>query len=1001
MNAEHATIDFETRSACDIRKAGAYRYAIDPTTSILCLAFTLPGDVEPRLWHPDFPLARLPEVGRDDLEQLFFYISMGGLVEAHNVGFERAGWTHVGQARLGWPELRLEQLRCSAAKAAAFGLPRGLDEALAAMKLPVKKDAAGHRLMMKLSKPRRARKAEYERVGAKNAAEYLREHGLLWHESDAAELQRLFDYCRQDVRAERALSSALPDLKGDELEFWQLDQKMNWRGVRIDQPGVRRAIEICAAESKRFDDEMNTLTWGAVANCRKRAELLEAAQAAGAPIGDLKAATIDMALKGEFGPMSDYARQLLVLRRESARASVKKLHAMEARVCPDGRVRDLFVWCGAGHTGRIAGSGIQVQNFPRGNVKSQEAAWDELTASPIEWLRAMHGDVLGRIAGMLRGAIIASEGCRFVASDFSAIESVVLFWLANCDRALSILRSGGSLYKDMAGTVYGIQDPQKNVKKGTNEYQLGKQVILACGYGMGGPKFCVTCATYAIVMDEEKATDVVKLYRATYPEVPQLWYSMENAAVTAVRSPGTVTSCAGDRVRFCVVEVAGLRVLRMKLPSGRCLSYFEPKLEKTTTPWGAEREQLSYRTVHQKTKKWTYERTYSGKLCLERGTPVLTDRGLVPIEDVKLGDYVWDGVEWVNHGGSVCNGARSVVEFAGVGMTPDHEVWDGAWVAAAIGDDDRAAAACEAARREAVRHADGRPLSRFELLAGISVDLPLPVRRRKDGGAARPDERFDHELWLRQDPQTELPAAGEPNARDGESSRVLRVALDARSLSSSDSSGVAQLRSARDLSVRPLVNLRHVLGGHGAYVPAGTDTRADRQRERLQPGQLSMGDARGAGEQYPTHDVDRHAGGANADCASIAPIRNRTLDLALSARERMAERPIAREAEVFDILNAGPRRRFAVCLPDGRLVLVHNCENAVQAIARDLLRDAMLRADSRGYTLAMSAHDEATCDQPYGVGSLHELDEIMCEREPWAAGCPVSSDGFESVRYKK
>src|ERR1035437_8579324 len=176
MNAPRATIDFESRSACSLRKCGAWRYSIDPSTEILCLGYRLPSWPEGRveLWHPAFPHLNIPESNDSEaLYELLEWISDGGLVEAHNCWFERAMWRNKLVPVYGFPNPRDSQWRDSAAKAAAHALPRSLEDAVDALGLEEHKDAAGHKLMLKLSKPRKPRKKERE-AGVT---------GLLWWES--------------------------------------------------------------------------------------------------------------------------------------------------------------------------------------------------------------------------------------------------------------------------------------------------------------------------------------------------------------------------------------------------------------------------------------------------------------------------------------------------------------------------------------------------------------------------------------------------------------------------------------------------------------------------------------------------------------------------------------------------------------------------------------------------------------------------------------------------
>src|ERR1039457_6517398 len=193
MNAPRLVIDFESRSACSLRKCGAWKYSCDPSTEILCLGYRLPSWPEGRveLWHPAFPHLDIPESNASEaLYELLEWISAGGLVEAHNAWFERCLWKNVLRPSYAFSEIPDKQWRCSAAKAASHALPRSLEDAVDALGLEEHKDAAGHKLMLKLSKPRKPRKKERE-AGVT---------GLLWWETEEL-FEQLWKYCIQDVLA--------------------------------------------------------------------------------------------------------------------------------------------------------------------------------------------------------------------------------------------------------------------------------------------------------------------------------------------------------------------------------------------------------------------------------------------------------------------------------------------------------------------------------------------------------------------------------------------------------------------------------------------------------------------------------------------------------------------------------------------------------------------------------------------------------------------------------
>ena len=371
-NEPTGVLDLETRSACSIKACGSWRYAQDPTTEVLCAAFRLPHWPQgvTGLWHPHFThLGMRATAEWDLLEELFIWVEEGGLVESHNAAFEGAIWKYILTPRHGWPVLPLVQRRCSAAKAAAHSLPRGLDDACAALTLPLRKDAAGHKVMMKLNKPRKPRKAE--RASGVT--------GLLWHESKEL-FDQLFDYCKMDVLVEEALSAALPDLSPAEQELYQLDQTINERGFRLDSSAIATALRLIQRETILLNDELSTLTGGRVQRVTQRAQLQAWLETEGLYLDDTQAATVDAYLDPACRePISDKARQALTILRSLGRSSTAKYESMAHWICPNDRAHGCLVFHGAS-TGRWTGAGPQPQNLPKGTLKNvaMEDVWDYL-----------------------------------------------------------------------------------------------------------------------------------------------------------------------------------------------------------------------------------------------------------------------------------------------------------------------------------------------------------------------------------------------------------------------------------------------------------------------------------------------------------------------------------------------------------------------------------------------------------------------------------------------
>ena len=590
-NAPKATLDFESRSACSLRRCGAWRYSIDDTTEVLCLGYRLPyweeGRVE--LWHPAFPTLKIQESeDSESLMELVQWIQEGGFVECQNAFFERSIWTNILTPKYGFPLPQPYQWRDSAAKAAAHALPRSLEDVVDALGLDEHKDAAGHKLMLKLSKPRKPRKKERE-AGVT---------GLLWWESSEL-FDKLWTYCRQDVVAEASLSAALPDLNEQESALYVLDQQINERGFQLDQEAVTTALSLIEHETQRLNAELKTLTQGKVAKATQRAQMLRWFESEGLVLDDTQSTTIDEALTHSES-LTNITRRGLEIIRLLGKSSTAKYEKMKDWMAPDGRVRGGLIYHGA-TTGRWAGSGIQPHNFPRGTIKDQDQLWRHLKEGTQTEL-----DTMTALSQGLRGAIIAGPGTQLYVADYSAIEARVVMWLAGQEDALDIFRRGEDIYLDMASTIYHRVCTKDDAK----ERQLGKATILGCGFQMGASRFVDTAALYGITIDEDFSKGVVDAYRAKYPKVKTLWYDMEQAAVDALHRDNEGIPVECGRVEWLLDG----RFLYCVLPSGRRLAYPNPQLTPRKTPWGETKMQLSYMGVDAHTRQWKRQTSYGGLL---------------------------------------------------------------------------------------------------------------------------------------------------------------------------------------------------------------------------------------------------------------------------------------------------------------------------------------------------------------------------------------------------
>lgn len=639
-NPPKATIDFETRSACSIKDCGSWRYSLDPTTSVMCLAFRLPHWEEGRtaLWHPAYPHLGIRESDRDELDELFDWIASGGLVEAHNAWFERGIWTNICVPKLGWPAIGHRQWRCSAAKAAAYSLPRSLDMLTVALALAVKKDTEGAKIMKKVSKPRKPRKAEVKQWLLENSdigttkqvvkslhftvsptdegwlvdatwedgAQVERSYRLpfFWHEG-VEEFERLWAYCRQDVLAEEAVSHRLRDLSAKETEMYLMDQAINERGFQLDRGGIEAALEVVDGIFSELNAELVSLTAGQVEKATQRARMIQWFNEMGLPLEDTQGNTIDGWLRRE--DLGAEVRRGLELVRALGRSSTAKFVAAQNWAAPaTWRVHGGLLYHGAG-TGRWSGSGVQPHNFPRGSIKDMDFAWEVIKTRDVALMELMYGDVMTLLSHALRGMIVPSPGRRLMVADYAAIEARVVLWLAEDDEALDVFRRRECIYMAMATEIYGR--PITDKVKQADERQMGKQAVLGLGYQMGAKKFQATLAEkWGIFIELDFAQLIVDKYREKFWRVKKMWWDQEAAAIAAVKQPGRQFRCG--RVRWMCFD----GFLHCRLPSGRLLGYCDPRVEQKATPWGEKRDCLTYMGVDPYTKKWRRQDTYGGML---------------------------------------------------------------------------------------------------------------------------------------------------------------------------------------------------------------------------------------------------------------------------------------------------------------------------------------------------------------------------------------------------
>ena len=558
-------LDLETRSTVDLKRSGVYPYAAHPTTDVWCLCWQGDG---PRVqtWLPGHPV---PEVLRD-AQHTF---------RAWNANFERQIWHEILVKRYGFPPVALERWVCTMAEALAMGLPGSLDKAGEALGVADQKDGAGSRLMLQMAKPRKT----------------LADGAVIWWD-DLDRRKRLYDYCAQDVRAERAIAAQVLRLSASERAVWLLDQRTNDRGVGLDMPLVAALTDLSEAAAKDANRRMAELTGGAVTKLTQSAALTGWLARRGVEVEGVAKDAIRDAL--ELDDLAPDVEEALLLRQEAGGTSSRKLVAMRSSVGRGSRVRGMLAYHGAS-TGRWAGRLVQPQNMPRGTIKHKhlEATIGLILARDAQALELLHGSIHGVVPSALRACFRADEGNVLYVGDYSQIEARVLPWLAGAEHVLNVFRNDVDIYQAEAD------------KHGVPRL-VGKVMILALGFQGGKMAFQNMAKIYGLKITDDEADSYRVAWRVANPEAVAMWEEVQSAALKAVMWDKPQPACAG-RVVF---HMDGKDWLGCELPSGRRLWYRQPHIVKKLTPWGREVDELRAWGVDSYTRKWASYSLYGGLL---------------------------------------------------------------------------------------------------------------------------------------------------------------------------------------------------------------------------------------------------------------------------------------------------------------------------------------------------------------------------------------------------
>lgn len=577
-------IDIETYSSFDIKKTGHYRYVESPDFEIMLICWALnDGPVHAiDLMNPDKDLIL-------ELNQ-FWQLYENPHIEkhSHNATFERNCFDRL------FPEKKrpISEWYCTAIKSAYCGLPLSLGQISDALNLgEIGKKKTGKALIRYFCMPCKPTKTNGGRT--RNLPEHAPEK---WNE--------FIDYCVYDVKAERTIDTTLepyviPDF---ERNNYIVDQKINDRGVKVNMPLVQNAIRISANAKDLLIDSAKLLT--GLGNPNSLPQLkgwikektgVEVKSLAKDKLGDLLSSDVDEDVK-----------KMLTIRRKLSKASVKKYDAMLNCVCDDGRIRGLLQFYGASRTGRWAGRLVQVQNLPRNKMEGNELGFARdslLNYSDIFDL--LYDDTNKVLSELIRTAFEADGNKILAVSDFSAIEARVLAWLAGEKWRLEVFETHGKIYEASASQMFGV--PIDEITKGSDLRQKGKVAELALGY-QGGHRAMETMGGAKMGLSEEEMKQIVKVWRRSNKAISNFWYKVEKACKQALIMPNKKIVPLPLKKRLGFLYDG--KILRIYLPSGRHLSYWEPVIKRGK--FG--KDQITYMGVNQTTRKWERQQTYGGKL---------------------------------------------------------------------------------------------------------------------------------------------------------------------------------------------------------------------------------------------------------------------------------------------------------------------------------------------------------------------------------------------------
>jgi DNA polymerase len=545
--------DTETRSAISLRDCGAYIYATDVSTQVLCLGFVIDNG-EPQLWLPSdpVPLIFLKIVKHPKEYQ----------VVAHNYEFERAILDNILIPKHGFQPIPLEVQHCTQRLALANAYPAELDLLAQALGLPYRKDPAARKAMLAVSRPKAQRKRKASTIP-------------IWDE-DPAKLQLTYERCKLDTITTRAVwqSSKLKQLSDTERRYQIQDASINARGICSDRAFAVAVRDLAIHERAAINLKLQELTHGGITSVDQPKRFLTAINARGHTMTTMNKRAVAQVLAHK---PDDYVRQLLELRRTGARAAVNKFKRMLAYTSPvDDRMRGTLRMYGAG-PGRWAGLGPQLQNLKKNESNLPLAVVDSIRAGERNGV-AQYGNPLALLGDVSRAALCAGPGMQLKSGDFSAVESVVLAWLSGETWKLiayqTYQRTGDTTREPYRVIARKMLHKPADAEIGGAERQLGKAAELASGFGG-------SVGAWRRIVSHDPRSDaeikaIIRQWRDAHPAVCKFWKDLARSIRVAIRTGQPILVAPAPQPPIIAAFADGN--LTLTLPSGRAITYPEARL---------------------------------------------------------------------------------------------------------------------------------------------------------------------------------------------------------------------------------------------------------------------------------------------------------------------------------------------------------------------------------------------------------------------------------------